>query len=118
MISKESFTQIKRFVVQYESKFVFMHVSTFKFSLPNLKIKFARFCLHVSCVRFKVVICGKYKNLNKITKTLHISLKFNRLLILCYSLQFTMQNRGTCCLKRCFNSERSKRTFVRENLKK
>ena len=29
----------------------------------------------------KVVICGKYKNLNKITKIEHISLKFQRLLI-------------------------------------
>ena len=30
----------------------------------------------------KVVICGKYINLNKITKNVHISLKFNKLLIL------------------------------------
>ena len=29
----------------------------------------------------KVVICGKYKNLNQITKIYHISLKFHRLLI-------------------------------------
>ena len=29
-----------------------------------------------------------------------------------------MQNRGTCCLKKCFNTERSKGNFVRENLKK
>ena len=29
-----------------------------------------------------------------------------------------MQNRGTCCLKKCFNMERSKGNFVRENLKK
>ena len=28
-----------------------------------------------------------------------------------------MQNRGTCCLKKCFNTERSKENFVRENLK-
>ena len=28
-----------------------------------------------------------------------------------------MQNRGTCCLKQCFNTERSKGNFVRENLK-
>ena len=34
-----------------------------------------------------------------------------------YSLQFTMQSRGTCCLKKCFNTERSKGIFVRENLK-
>ena len=27
-----------------------------------------------------------------------------------------MQNRGTCCLKKCFNTERSKGIFVRENL--
>ena len=36
----------------------------------------------------------------------------------CYSPQFTMQNRGICCLKKCFNTERSKGNFVRENLKK
>ena len=38
---------------------------------------------------FKVVICGKYINLNKITKIEHISLKFNRLLIfvILYRLQ-------------------------------
>ena len=38
---------------------------------------------------FKVVICGKYKNLNKITKIEHISLKFQRLLIfvILHSLQ-------------------------------
>ena len=29
-----------------------------------------------------------------------------------------MQNRGTCCLEKCFNTERSKGNFVRENLKK
>ena len=29
-----------------------------------------------------------------------------------------MQNRGTGCLKKCFNTERSKGNFVRENLKK
>ena len=28
-----------------------------------------------------------------------------------------MQNRGTCCLKKCFNTDRSKGNFVRENLK-
>ena len=28
-----------------------------------------------------------------------------------------MQNRGTCCLIKCFNKERSKGNFVRENLK-
>ena len=38
---------------------------------------------------FKVVICGKYKNLNKITIIKYISLKFHRLLIfvILYSLQ-------------------------------
>ena len=37
----------------------------------------------------KVVICGKYKNLNKIIKISHISLKFHRLLIfvILHSLQ-------------------------------
>ena len=29
-----------------------------------------------------------------------------------------MQNRGTGCLKKCFNTERSKGNFERENLKK
>ena len=39
--------------------------------------------------KVKVVICGKYMNLNKITKIKHISLKFYRLLIfvILYSLQ-------------------------------
>ena len=38
---------------------------------------------------FKVVISGKYKNLNKITKIYNISLKFHRLLIfvILHSLQ-------------------------------
>ena len=36
-----------------------------------------------------MVICGKYKHLNKIIKIKHLSLKFNRLLIfvILYSLQ-------------------------------
>ena len=29
-----------------------------------------------------------------------------------------MQNRGICCLKKCFNTERSKGNFVREKSKK
>ena len=33
-------------------------------------------------------------------------------------VQFTMQNRGTFCLERCFNTERLKGFFVHENLKK
>ena len=36
----------------------------------------------------------------------------------CYSLQFIVQNRGIACLKKCFNTERAKGIFVRENLKK
>ena len=60
-----------------------------------------------------VVICGKYKNLNKITKNYYISLKFNRLLI----LQFTLQNRGTCYLKKCFNTESSNRFFFARKFK-
>ena len=42
---------------------------------------------------FKVVICGKYKNLDKITKIQHISLKFYRLLIfvILYSLQYKIE---------------------------
>ena len=35
-----------------------------------------------SLTMIKVVISGKYKNLNKITKIKHTSLKFHRLLIL------------------------------------
>ena len=35
-----------------------------------------------------------------------------------HSLQFTMQNRGTCCFNKCFNTEKSNGIFVRENLKK
>ena len=35
----------------------------------------------------------------------------------CYT-QFTMQNRWACCLKKCYNMERSKGIFVRENVKK
>ena len=65
---------------------------------------------------FKVVICGKYINLNKITKNSHISLKFNRLLIsvILYSLQCKIERNR----EKCFNTERSKGIFVRENLKK
>ena len=66
---------------------------------------------------FKVVICGKYKNLNKIIKNLTYLPEISRTSYFCYSPQFTMQNRGTCCLKKCFNTERSKGNFVRENLK-
>ena len=64
-----------------------------------------------------MVICGKYINLNKITKIEHISLKLNRFLIfvILYSLQCKM--RGICCLKKLFTTERSKGIFVRENLK-
>ena len=45
---------------------------------------------------FKVVICGKYINLNKITKTYHIFLKFNRLLIfvIFYSLQCKIEGQA------------------------
>ena len=66
---------------------------------------------------FKVVICGKYKNLNKIIKNLTYLPEISQTSYFCYSPQFTMQNRGTCCLKKCFNTERSKGNFVRENLK-
>ena len=56
------------------------------------------------------------KNLKKITKIYHISLKFNRLLIfvIFYSLQCKIQ--GHAVSKKCFNTERSKGIFVRENL--
>ena len=64
---------------------------------------------------FKVVIWGKYKNLNK---NLTYLPEISQTSYFCYSPQFTMQNRGTCCLKKCFNTERSKGNFVRENLKK
>ena len=51
----------------------------------------------------KVVIGGKYINLNKTYLP-----EIKQTSYFCYSLQFTMQNRGTCCLKKCFNKERSK----------
>ena len=66
----------------------------------------------------KVVISGKYENLNKITKNLTYLPENSQTSYFCYSPQFTIQNRGTCCLKKCFNTERSKGNFVRENLKK
>ena len=67
--------------------------------------------------RVKVVICSKYVNLNKITKILNISLKFNRLLIfvILYSLQCKIG--GHAVEKNCFNMERSKGIFVREKPK-
>ena len=65
----------------------------------------------------KVVISGKYKNLNKIKNLTYLP-EISQTSYFCYSPQFTMQNRGTCCLKKCFNTERSKGNFVRENLKK
>ena len=75
-------------------------------------------------ISFKVVICGKYKNLNKITnlnknhKNLTYLPEISQTSYFCYSPQFTMQNRGICCLKKCFNTERSKGNFVPKNLKK
>ena len=92
---------------------VFGNISFLCFSLVtiNLQTSYDSFV--------KVVIYGKYINLNKITKIKHISLEFNRLLIfVILYVQFTVQNRGTCCLKKCFDTERSKGIFVRENLKK
>ena len=58
----------------------------------------------------KVVICGKYINLNKISKKLTQTSFY-------YSLQYTMQNRETCRLNKCFNMERSKGIFVRKKSK-
>ena len=54
-----------------------------------------------------MVICGKYKNLNKITKIQDISLKFHRLLIfvILYSLQAKKWDK---LFKKCFTKERSK----------
>ena len=54
---------------------------------------------------FKVVICGKYINLNKIIKNLTYLPEFLQTSYFCSSLQFTMQNRGTYSLKKCFNTE-------------
>ena len=46
----------------------------------------------------KVVICGKYiPELNH--KNLTALPEISQTSYFCYSLQFTMQNRGTCCLK-------------------
>ena len=47
----------------------------------------------------KVMICGKYINLNKITKNLIYLPEILQTSYFCYSLQFTMQNRETCFLK-------------------
>ena len=73
---------------------------------------------NIKYTSIKVVICGKYKNLNKNHKNLTYLPEISQTSYFCYSSQFTMQNRGTCCLKKCFNTERSKGNFVRENLKK
>ena len=57
---------------------------------------------------FKAVICGKHKNKNKTTKKKTTKKKKTYLpesektSYFCCSLQFTMQNRGTCCLKKVF----------------
>ena len=51
---------------------------------------------------FKVVICGKYINLNKIKKNVTYLHEIQQTSYFCYSLQFTMQNRGICCLKKVF----------------
>ena len=59
-----------------------------------------------------MVVCGNYKNLNKITKK-HIALKFNRLLIF-----VILKIEGLAVEKKCNNTERSKAIFVRGNLKK
>ena len=48
----------------------------------------------------KVVICGQYKNLNSITKNLRHLPEISQTSYFHYSQQITMQNRGTCCLKR------------------
>ena len=79
------------------------HISVFEITRPNG----TQYYCSCSSERYKVtllytlrwVICGKYKHLNKIAKIQHIHLKFNRLIIFYYSLQFTTKNRGRCCLK-------------------
>ena len=48
---------------------------------------------------FKLVICGKYKNLNKIIQIQRISLKFDRLLIFVILYSSQCKNRGICCVK-------------------
>ena len=64
-----------------------------------------------------VVICGKYKNLNKITYLTSLP-EISQTSYFCYSLQFTMENIGTCCLKKGLNTETSNGNCVLENLKK
>ena len=51
--------------------------------------QFRKVIIRYKRIGFKVVICGKYKNLNKIIKIQHNSLKFHRLLIfvILHSLQ-------------------------------
>ena len=61
----------------------------------------------------KVVICGKFKNLNKIKKK--ISLKFHRLLIFVILNSLKCKNRGTCCLKSVL-IQRDQREFLRAKI--
>ena len=48
---------------------------------------------------YKVVICVKYKNLNKITKNLTYIPEFKHTSYFCYSLQFTVQKEGHAVYK-------------------
>ena len=54
---------------------------------------------YIYCHFIKVVISGKYKNLKKKHKNLTYLTEISQTSYFCYSPQFTMQNRGTCCLK-------------------
>ena len=83
---------------------------------PSPFLRLHHDCLHFKV--FKVVICGKYKNLKKKSQNLTYLPEIWQTSNFCYSLQFTMQIRSTCCLKKCFDTERSKGIVVRENLKK
>ena len=67
-------------------------------------------CIGVDLV-LKVVICGKYLNLNKITKNYHISLKFDRLLIfvILYSVQCKIEGHA---FEKVFLIRKDQREFL------
>ena len=67
----------------------------------------------------KVVICGKYKNLNKITKFNISPINLTDFLFSLFSTVYnTMQNSGTCRLKSVLIQKDQREFFTREYLKK
>ena len=57
------------------------HMRSLQFAFVNLHGLYHFSVFFASHTYFKVVICGKYKNINKITKIERISLKFDTILI-------------------------------------